>query len=236
MSAPHVPKFAVRPGTTQAEWSKSDQYHNSFLLPLDEALEFALKNTEKNGIPAINVSASQGAFLNLLVKTMSAKRILEVGTLGAYSSIWMAKALPEDGELISLEVNPKHAKVSTENIAHAGLSSKARIVLGPALDTFPTLSPSPPFDLVFIDADKDNNGPYFQHARKLVRSGGVIIVDNVVRNGRVADERENTTDVQGVRNLLQIVKEDKGVDATTVATVGDKGYDGFMYIFVKEGI
>ncbi|KZO95195.1 S-adenosyl-L-methionine-dependent methyltransferase [Calocera viscosa TUFC12733] len=165
----------------------------------------------------------------------------------------MAKTLPEGGELISLEVNPKHAKVrlslrlllipltdpaqiSEENIAHAGLSSKAKVLLGPALETLPTLSPSPPFDLVFIDADKDNNGPYFQHARKLVRTGGVIIVDNVVRNGRVANPEITTSDILGIRKLLQIIKEDKGVEATTIATVGDKGYDGFTYILVREGI
>jgi len=236
MSAPFIPRFNVPKATTQTEWSKSDQYHNSFLLPKDESLEYALKNTEQNGIPPISVSAAQGAFLNLLVQTLGAKRILEVGTLGAFSTIWMAKALPEGGEILSLEVNPKHAKISTENIAHAGLSSKAKVVLGAALDTLPTLKPDPPFDLVFIDADKDNNGPYYQHARKLVRTGGVIIVDNVVRNGRVADPNEQSGDVEGVRRLLKIVQEDKGVGATTLGTVGDKGYDGFMYIYVREGI
>ncbi|EJU05736.1 S-adenosyl-L-methionine-dependent methyltransferase [Dacryopinax primogenitus] len=234
MSTPHPHHF--RPATTHADWTKTDQYHNKYLLSQDEALEFALKNTDANGIPLISVSAAQGKYLYLLAKTLGAKQILEVGTLGAYSTIWMAKALPEGGEIISLEVNPKHAKISTENIAHAGLSSKARVILGPALDSFPTLSPSPPFDLVFIDADKDNNGPYFAAARKLVRTGGVIVVDNVVRNGRVADDSLQTTDVVGVRKLLQMVKDDKGVEATTMSTVGDKGYDGFMYILVNEGI
>jgi len=235
MSAPrYVPNFEIDPPTTQEDWTRSDQYHNNFLLPYDEHLEFALKNTEKQGIPAISVSAAQGAFLNRLVKTMSAKRILEVGTLGAYSTIWMAKALPEGGEIITLEVNAKHAKVSTENIVHAGLDNKARIILGPALETFPTLKA--PFDLVFIDADKVNNGKYFQLARKLVRTGGVIIVDNVVWNGLVSDPNDNSRAVLGVRELLRIVKEDKGVEATTVATVGDKGYDGFMYMVVNDGI
>jgi len=223
--------------TTQADWTRSDAYHNSFLLAAeDEPLAFALKNMAEHEIPEISVSPAQGAFLALLVKTMGARRILEVGTLGAYSTICMARALPEGGEIISLEVSAKHARVSEENIAHAGLSSKARIILGPALETLPTLKPEPPFDLVFIDADKVNNPAYFRHARTLTRTGGVIIVDNVVRNGLVADPSHDSTFVSGVRELLKVVKADEGVEASTIATVGDKGYDGFMYIFVREGI
>jgi len=237
MSAPrNVPNLEADPPTTQKDWSRSDQYHNSFLLPNDEHLEFALRNTAEQGIPAISVSASQGAFLNLLVKTMGAKRILEVGTLGAYSTIWMAKALPEGGEIITLEVDPTHANVSTENIAHAGLTERARIILGPALETFPTLKPEPPFDLVFIDADKQNNPKYYNLARKLVRTGGIIIVDNVVWGGLVADPKEDSPRISGIRELLRLVQADKGVEATTMATAGDKGYDGFMYVFVREGI
>ncbi|KZT59795.1 S-adenosyl-L-methionine-dependent methyltransferase [Calocera cornea HHB12733] len=250
MATPHSPRFS-RPATGQADWTRSDRYHNSFLLPHDEALDFALKNTAAHGIPAISVSAAEGAFLNLVAKGLNAKRIVEVGTLGAYSSIWMARALPDGGELTSLEVSPKHAKVacssvlvtmtdhdqvSEENLAHAGLSSKAKVLLGPALETMPKLSPTPPVDLVFIDADKENNGPYFQIARKLVRTGGVIIVDNVVRNGRVADPDVNSPDILGIRKLLEMVKNDPGVEATTIGTAGEKGYDGFMYISVRKGI
>jgi len=227
-----VPSYGQRPPTTQADWSKSDQYHNAFLHKPDEGLEAALVATAKAGIPAINVSAAQGKFMNLLARSIGAKRIVEVGTLGGYSTIWLAKALPEDGEVITLEVNPKHAQVARKNFENAGVSDKIKILLGPALDTFPTLSADPPFDLAFIDADKDNNAPYFEFARKLVRKGGVIIVDNVVRNGRVADLTETTSDTLGVRRLLELVKNDSGVDATTLGLAGDKGWDGFLYAYV----
>lgn len=148
----------------------------------------------------------------------------------SYSTIWLAKAVPEDGEVITLEVNPKHAQVAQKNLDTAGVGSKVKILLGPALDTMPTITG--PVDLIFIDADKDNNPGYYETARKIVRKGGVIIVDNVVRNGRVSDPNENTSDTLGVRKLLDMIKNDQGVDATTLATVGDKGWDGFTYAYV----
>ncbi|KAJ7675550.1 O-methyltransferase [Mycena rosella] len=219
--------------TTAEDWARSDQYHNSFLHREDEILDAALQNSNSNGLPEIAVSAAQGKFLNLLVSSIGAKKILEVGTLGGYSTIWLARALPADGELITLELNEKHAKVAQENLDTAGLSSKVKVILGPAYQSMLELQPKPPFDFIFIDADKQGNKQYFTEAKRLVRKGGVIIVDNVVRYGRVADPEYTDANVEGVRALLQAVKGDSEVEATTIGTVGDKGYDGFMYAVRK---
>ncbi|KAJ7859770.1 O-methyltransferase-domain-containing protein [Mycena olivaceomarginata] len=219
--------------TTQEDWTRSDQYHNSFLLPPDETLDAVLKHSTDSGLPEIAVSAAQGKFLNLLASSIGAKRILEVGTLGGYSTIWLARALPADGELITLEYSEHNAKVAQENIDRAGLSSKVKIMVGLGHDSMLTLHPDPPFDLVFIDADKPSNVKYFTEAKRLVRTGGVIIVDNVVRYARVADPAHTSPNVEGVRALLHAIKGDKEVDATTIATVGDKGYDGFLYAIRK---
>ncbi|KAJ7176305.1 O-methyltransferase family 3 protein [Mycena crocata] len=219
--------------TTVDDWARSDQYHNSFLHTPDAVLDAVLKHSTANGLPEIAVSAAQGKFLNLLVSSIGAKRVLEVGTLGGYSTIWLARALPDDGELITLELSEKHAQVAQENIDRAGLSTKVKIVVGPAHDSMLQLHPDTPFDFVFIDADKQGNKDYFREAKRLVRKGGVIIVDNVVRYGRVGDPEYSDPQVEGVRALLHSIKGDAEVDATTMGTVGDKGYDGFLYAIRK---
>jgi len=216
--------------TTIDDWARSDHYHNSFLLREDQKLDAALEFSEKNGLPPIAVSQAQGKFLKLLLHSISAKRVLEVGTLGGYSSIWMAQGLPSDGSITTLEISQKHADVAIENIKRAGFSDKIKVIVGPGADTLKTLSPSPPYDLVFIDADKPSNLIYFEEAKRLVKKGGVIIVDNVVRNGRVGDPSYSDENVEGVRKLLKAVKDDSEVDATTIGTVGEKGYDGYMYM------
>ncbi|CAK5284902.1 unnamed protein product [Mycena citricolor] len=218
--------------TSLADWARSDQYHNSFLLPADTVLDNALKNSAAHGLPDIAVSAAQGKFLSLLVRSIGAKKILEVGTLGGYSTIWLCRALPDDGKLVTLELSPKHAAVAVENLTAAGQSSKAEVIVGPALHSMIAMKPAPGelFDFIFIDADKPGNKAYFTEAKRLVRKGGVIIVDNVVRYGRVGNPDYTDPMVEGVRALLEAVKGDPEVDATTIGTVGDKGYDGFMYM------
>ncbi|KAJ6450800.1 O-methyltransferase-domain-containing protein [Mycena sanguinolenta] len=219
--------------TGPEDWARSDQYHNSFLHTADPILDDALKHSTDNGLPEIAVSAAQGKFLSLLASSIGAKKILEVGTLGGYSTIWLARALPADGELITLEYNEKHAKVAQENIDRAGLSSKIKIIVGLGHESMLQMHPDSPFDLIFIDADKPSNVKYFTEAKRLVRKGGVIIVDNVVRFGRVSDPEYSDANVEGVRALLRMLKDDSDVEATTIATVGDKGYDGFVYAIRK---
>ncbi|KAH9934772.1 O-methyltransferase [Fomitopsis serialis] len=213
----------------QEDWARSDTYHNSFLLLPDEALDFAKANGAKNGLPDIAVSAAQGKYLDLLVRSIGAKRVLEVGTLGGYSSIWMGRALPDDGELVTLELDEKHATVASENVAHAGLADKVKIVQGAAADSLAKMPADKPFDLVFIDADKPGNLAYFLEAKRLTKNGAVIIIDNVVRRGKVADPEYTDANVEGVRKLLTHLKTDREVDATTISTVGEKGWDGFTY-------
>ncbi|CAL1704839.1 unnamed protein product [Somion occarium] len=217
----------------EEDWKRSDVYHNSFLIPKDEALEFAQKNSQDNDLPAIAVSPAQGKLLNLLARSIGAKRILEVGTLGGYSTIWLARALPEDGKLVTAELEQKHADVARANLEHAGQYSKVEILVGPAAETLSKLKPEQPFDLAFIDADKMSNLIYFLEAKRMVKKGGIIVVDNVVREGRVADPTCNHESSEGVRKLLRHLKDDRDVDATTIATVGEKGYDGFLYALLN---
>ncbi|KIK57212.1 hypothetical protein GYMLUDRAFT_229490 [Collybiopsis luxurians FD-317 M1] len=222
--------------TSVVDWAKSDAYHNSFLIRKDEVLDAAVQNGIDHGIPVeIAVSSAQGKFLNLLVKSLGVKRILEVGTLGGYSSIWMGRALPYDGELITLELNETHAKVARENLAKAGLDGRCKVILGPAYDSMIKLHPELPFDLIFIDADKKSNVKYYEEAKRLVKRGGVIIVDNMVEYGNVSDlEKESPSEWSvGVRELLAVLKEDEEVEATTIATVGERGFDGFLYAVRK---
>lgn len=221
-------------------FAKSEEYHNSFLLHQDGGSEQALKHSAENGLPPIAVSGSQGKLLKLVALTMGAKRVLEVGTLGGYSTICLAQGLPEDGEVITLEISEAHAKVARENLAKAGIRN-ARVVTGDANESLRGLPTEEPFDLIFVDADKKSYPHYFLEAKRLVRKRGVIIIDNVVQRGRVADEsfscRPNPSkvvypddsSVEGVRTLLRMLKEDKEVEATTIATANEKGYDGFMY-------
>jgi len=211
-------------------WDKVDQYIADTLVQPDEALASALEASDKAGLPAISVSPAHGKLLWILARLVNAKRILEVGTLGGYSAIWMARALPEGGKLISLEAVAKHAEVARKNIERAGLGAKVEVRVGQALATLPSLQG--PFDLAFIDADKQNNAEYFAWALKLSRPGSVIVVDNVVRDGKVIDARSRDASVQGVRRLNELIAAEKRVSATAVQTVGMKGYDGFAVALV----
>ncbi|KAI0374807.1 O-methyltransferase family 3 protein [Pilatotrama ljubarskyi] len=208
-------------------WVRSDDFHASFLIPYDDALEHALKNSVEKGLPEINVHAGQGKLLNLIARTIGAKRILEVGTLGGYSTIWFARGVPEDGQVVTCELKDDFAKVARENFEYAGVSEKIKILVGPAAETLQTLPSEEKFDLAFIDADKASNLTYFLQAKRVVRRGG--IVDNVIRNGTVANLDIDDENVRGVRKLLEHIKNDKEVDATTIGTVSEKGYDGFLY-------
>lgn len=211
-------------------WTAVDGYFDGALSPSDPALEAALKATQAGGLPNIQVSAAQGKQLHLLARAIGARRILEVGTLGGYSTIWLARALPADGQLITCELDPHHAEVARVNLANAGVADRVDVRVGPALDTLPNLQG--PFDLSFIDADKASNADYFKHALRMSRPGALIIVDNVVRGGRVLDAAGDTN-VQGVRRLVDTVAAEPRVSATTIQTVGAKGYDGFLLAVVN---
>jgi predicted O-methyltransferase YrrM len=217
---------------TDDQWSAVDHYFDGALTPADPALAAALKASEAGGLPAIQVSAAQGKQLHLLARSIRVRRILEVGTLGGYSTIWLARALPPDGELITLEVDPHHAEVARGNITNAGLADRVQIRVGPALETLPEVTG--PFDLAFIDADKPNNAGYFAHALRLSRPGTVIIVDNVVRNGAVVDATSRDAAVQGTRRLVEAVAAEPRVSATAIQTVGTKGYDGYLLAVVSD--
>ncbi|EJC97698.1 O-methyltransferase family 3 protein [Fomitiporia mediterranea MF3/22] len=219
---------------TTEDFAKSDDYFNSYLNPKDPVLEAGVQNSRANGLPDIAVSSAQGKLLKLIAQSISAKRILEIGVLGGYSTTWLARALPEDGKLIGLELSDKHARVAKENISRAGLLSKVEVKVGPAADTLKTLKSSEPFDLVFIDADWENIPVYFNEAnirKKLARKGGVILLDNVNWLGRAALELEDTKDewVKAIRKLLEQLKDDKEVDATVFGLVGVRDFDGMLY-------
>jgi predicted O-methyltransferase YrrM len=216
-------------------WGAVDDYLTKHLLPGDEALERALAANEAAGLPAIDVSPAQGRFMEILVMMCGAKRILEIGTLGGYSAIWMARALPEDGRLISLEYSPHHAEVARWNIEAAGLSAKVDIRVGAALESLPKLADegAGPFDFVFIDADKPNNPGYLDWALKLSRPGTVIVCDNVIRDGRVVDAASSDRNVGGARAAIEIQGREPRLVATALQTVGSKGYDGFTIAVVK---
>jgi predicted O-methyltransferase YrrM len=222
---------------TQEQWSQVDEYIVKLLVPSDEALDAALAASTEAGLPAINVAPNQGKFLSLLARIQGAKNILEIGTLGGYSTIWLARALPADGQLVTLEREPKHAEVARRNLAQARLGELVSIRIGPALETLPKLASEglPPFDFVFIDADKQSIPEYFEWALKLTRVGSVIVIDNVVRKGAVIDAATTDPNVQGVRRLNELLAKTPRVSATTVQTVGSKGYDGFALIRVTSG-
>jgi predicted O-methyltransferase YrrM len=224
----------------QELWTAVDGYLAAALLPRDADLEAALAESAKAGLPAINVSPMQGKLLHLLARGVGAKRILEIGTLGGYSTIWLARALPREGRLISLEVDPHHAAVAKANIARAGLDGIAEVRLGKALDSLPAIAAEtdaaalPPFDFVFIDADKANITEYFEWSLRLARRGAIIVVDNVVRKGAVIDEKSEDANVRGVRRFLERLANEPRATATTIQTVGSKGYDGFTLAVVTE--
>ncbi|MFF2204516.1 O-methyltransferase [Streptomyces sp. NPDC058145] len=210
-------------------WDDVDFYFSSHLAPEDDALQAALRDSEVAGLPHISVTATQGKFLQLLAEIQGARTVLEIGTLGGYSTIWLARALPADGRLISLEYSAKHAEVATRNIARAGLERIAEVRVGPALESLPKLADEnpAPFDLVFIDADKPNNAHYVEWALRLSRAGSLIVVDNVVRGGRVVDADSREPDVVGTRQAIELIAAHPRLSGTAVQTVGSKGYDGF---------
>jgi predicted O-methyltransferase YrrM len=221
---------------TQEQWSQVDDYIVKLLVPPDEALDAALAASNQAGLPAINVAPNQGKFLSLLASIQGAKNILEIGTLGGYSTIWLARTLPADGRLVTLERDPKHAEVARQNLERARLGELVSIRVGPALETLPQLASEglPPFDFVFIDADKQSIPEYFEWALKLTRIGGVIVVDNVVRKGAVIDSATTDPNVQGVRRFNELLAKTSRVSATALQTVGSKGYDGFALIRVTS--
>ncbi|WLW55462.1 O-methyltransferase [Streptomyces sp. YU58] len=210
-------------------WDDVDDYFTTQLAPQDDVLDAALRDSEAAGLPPIAVTAPQGKLLQLLAEIQGARNILELGTLGGYSTIWLARALPADGRLVSLEYDPRHAEVATRNIARAGLEKLVEVRVGPALESLPKLADEnpAPFDLVFIDADKANNPHYVEWALKLTREGSLIIVDNVVRGGRVTDATSTAPDVQGTRTAIELIGSHPRLSGTAVQTVGGKGYDGF---------
>jgi predicted O-methyltransferase YrrM len=222
------------PAELQQTWTTVDDYINRHLVPSDPILDAALAASTAAELPSIAVTPSQGKLLHLLARSVNARHILEIGTLGAYSTIWMARALPADGRLITLEFSPKHAEVALDNIDHAGLSEIVELRDGPALETLPELAAEgiEPFDFIFIDADKENNAGYFEWALKLSRPGSLILVDNVIRDGAVADSTSTDAMVQGVRLLNELLAKEARVCATTIQTVGSKGYDGFTLALV----
>ena len=221
---------------TQEQWTEVDRYFIDLLLPPDPALDAALQTSAAAGLPPHNVSPNQGKLLLLLAQIQGARTILEIGTLGGYSTIWLARALPRDGRLITLEANPKHAEVARTNIAHAGLSDLVDLRLGLALSTLPQIATegNSPFDLIFIDADKPNNPDYLIWALKLSRRGSLIIADNVVRNGAVVDATSSDPNVQGVRRFNELLASEPRLSATAIQTVGSKGYDGFAIAIVTD--
>jgi predicted O-methyltransferase YrrM len=211
---------------TQDKWNDVDEFIVGALVGHDPALAGALSASDAGGLPQIAVAPNQGKLLHLLAKMLGAKRILEVGTLGGYSSIWMARALPADGRLVTLEFDPHHAEVARANLKAAGLADRVEVMTGPALDSLPKLTG--PFDLVFIDADKANNPNYFAWAMRLTRPGSLIIVDNVIRGGRVLEAGSSDAAVIGTRRLYEVVAAESRVTATALQTVGSKGYDGLL--------
>lgn len=216
--------------------TKVDKFIKQTLLGSVRGLENALSNNQKNSLPAIDVSATQGKFLNLIARTARAKRVLEVGTLGGYSTIWFANALPADGKVITLEYEPKHAKVATENIKEAGVSDKVEVIVGAALDSLKELinKKTEPFDVVFIDADKPNSLNYVNLALKLSHVGTIIIVDNVIRRGELSNPDSSDENITPTRHMFEVLGKDDRLDSIAIQTVGEKSYDGFIYGFVVK--
>ena len=215
-------------------WKAVDAYIADRLLPPDPALDAALAANAAGGLPAIDVSPAQGKFLHLLARIVGARRILEVGTLGGYSTIWLARALAEGGALVSLEIDPRHAAVARANVDRAGVGERVEIRVAPARDTLAALvaAGEGPFDLVFIDADKENNAHYVRQALALSRPGTVIVVDNVVRKGRVANSGSSDPMVLGSRAVFDLLAAELRLDATALQTVGLKGWDGLAIAVV----
>ncbi len=217
-------------------WTAVDRYISALLVPPDPVLDGALAASEAAGLPRIAVSPPQGKLLHILARAQGARNILEIGTLGGYSTIWLARALPKGGRLITLEADPRHAEVAHSNFIRAGLAEAIDIRLGKALDTLPRIATEAlgPFDLIFIDADKENLAAYFTWSLRLSKQGTTIIVDNVVRNGAVIDQATTDSMVKGVQAFNQVLAAEPRVTATEIQTVGSKGYDGFAIAIVHE--
>jgi predicted O-methyltransferase YrrM len=222
---------------SQQQWTEVDEYLNSVFVESDAVLEAAQAAAATAGLPAINVAPNQGKLLQVLARSIGAQRILEIGTLAGYSTIWLARALPADGQLITLELDPKHAAVARANLERAGLATITEVRIGAALDSLAALvaEAQAPFDLVFIDADKQSAADYFAYALQLTRVGGLIITDNVVRDGAVIHGNSSDPSVQGIRRLNALVAQEPRVSATALQTVGSKGYDGLMVALVQAG-
>lgn len=218
---------------TDKEWTAIDDYITDCFVPGDPALDAALAASEAAGLPAINVAANQGKLLMLLARAIGARRILEIGTLGGYSTIWLARGLPPDGRLITLEANPAYAEIARANVARAGFGAMVEVRVGKAIDTLPGLAAEAPFDLIFIDADKEGTPSYFQWAVRLSRRGSLIIVDNVVREGAVLDA-DGDANVQGMRRFFELAATDPRVSGTALQTVGAKGHDGLAILLVTS--
>ena len=216
-------------------WRAVDDYIAEKLLGDDPALAAALANNAAQGLPAIDVSPAQGKLLYLLARLAGARRILEVGTLGGYSTIWLARALPNDGQVVTLEIDPHHAEVARTNLDRAELGARVEIRVGPALESLAALveEGAAPFDFVFIDADKQRNADYVEAAIGLSRPGATIIVDNVVRNGRVIEAESTDQMVQGTRRLFDLLADEPRLEATAIQTVGAKDWDGFVLARVR---
>ncbi|MFE5519481.1 O-methyltransferase [Streptomyces virginiae] len=219
---------------TAQTWTAVDEYFDGLLVGEDEALAAAAADSEAAGLPAHQVAPNQGKLLNLLARVRGARRILEIGTLGGYSTIWLARALPSDGRLVTLEVDERCADVAAANITRAGLDHVVEIRRGRAVDLLPALTDEAPFDLVFIDADKPSNPAYLRWALELTRPGSLIIGDNVVRDGAVVDGDSSDPRVQGVRRFTELIAEHQRLTATALQTVGSKGYDGFIMALVTD--
>jgi predicted O-methyltransferase YrrM len=217
---------------TPETWTAVDEYLTRLLVPADPALDEAQRAAAEADLPPISVSPPQGKFLHLLARIAGARRILEIGTLGGYSTIWLARALPTDGRLVTLEFDSKHASVARENLSAAGLDDRVEVLVGRALDTLPSLPANEPFDLVFIDADKPSTPDYVRWALKLTRPGSIIVVDNVVRSGDVLDASGTNESAEGMRQAMAVLAADPRVTATAIQTVGSKGYDGFAIALV----
>ncbi len=217
-------------------WLKFDDYIAARLIPPDPVLDAALAANRAAGLPAIDVSPQQGKLLQLFARMVGARRVLEIGTLGGYSTIWLARALPPDGLIVTLEALPEHAATARSNIERAGVSGKVDLRLGPALETLPVLASenAGPFDLIFIDADKRSNPEYLAWALRLARVGAAIVVDNVVRRGAVIDANNEDVEIQGIRRLFDALSNEPRLSATAIQTVGRKGWDGFILAVVDH--
>ena len=214
-------------------WTAVDCYVNEQIVNEDDALREAIAAADRAGLPQIAVTPSQGKLLYLLARLRGARNVLEIGTLGGYSTIWLGRAVQPGGRVTSLEIDVKHAKVARENVARAGLADVVTVRIGRALDILPSLKELWPFDFVFIDADKEQVPQYYEWARTLTGPGALIIIDNVVRDGQLIDAATSDARVRGVRRLHELVSRDAGVEATTIQIVGAKGYDGMTVALVR---